>query len=393
MQFDQILRSASREIGLRNVLARCQLYYGTLFSFRIESGDGEPGLSLLCPHRRECRMYRVLIVDDEPEIRVGLRLKVDWESLDLTVAGEAPSGAEALERLAGDAIDIIITDMNMPVMNGVSFLESYREPYPALKVIVVTGYEDFQYARAAVRNQARDYLLKPVSQEELTAALVKVKRELDDERLAQDREAMDRWRLSQYYKEMKEHFIVRLVKEESGHERTVRERARLFQLDSWDAEGVRFLTTGLREREVRDAADGRTPDKLRSPFEMICREFAEKHPTQPQVFRDGNYPGLIHFILSDDESAIADFISDLHACVAGHLSFEPVIGCGEQVTGFASWKEGYLSSLLAWNLPESGIGLRSTVRPDGKAVLTEDMARIIQEVSGAGRDGIVLQDG
>ncbi|UUZ90281.1 hypothetical protein LJK87_30530 [Paenibacillus sp. P25] len=111
---------------------------------------------------------------------------------------------------------------------------------------------------------------------------------------------------------------------------------------------------------------------------MICREFAEKHPTRPQVFRDGNYPGLIHFILSDDESAIADFISDLHACVAGHLSFEPVIGCGEQVTGFASWKEGYLSSLLAWNLPESGIGLRSTVRPDGKAVLTEDMARIIQ---------------
>lgn len=66
-------------------------------------------------------MYSVLIVDDEPEIRLGLKLKVDWESLGLNIAGEAGNGAEAMEWLTQHPADVVITDMNMPVMNGVSF--------------------------------------------------------------------------------------------------------------------------------------------------------------------------------------------------------------------------------------------------------------------------------
>ncbi|MDF2959698.1 MAG: YesN8 [Paenibacillus sp.] len=323
--------------------------------------------------------YRVLIVDDEPEIRQGLRLKVDWESLRLVVAGEASNGIEALERLANEAIDIVITDMNMPVMNGVSFLESCHEHYPALRLIVITGYEDFQYARAAIRNQARDYLLKPVSQDELTAALSKVTRELDEERNFQDQQETVQWRLSQYYKEMKEHFIVHIVKEELEHGRTVLDRSKLFQLDEWGGKSVRFLTAGLRERSVHSTSEERTPDKLRLPFEMICREFAETYPEeQPQIFRDANYPGLIHFIFANDEPAIEAFAEALRLCVTGHLAFEPVIGIGQPVTGFTGWKEGYISALLAWNLSESDVRFTPREQSDGKAVLTEDTAKVIQ---------------
>lgn len=196
-------------------------------------------------------MYRVLIVDDEPEIRQGLRLKADWAGLNLSVIGEAGNGMEAMERLACEAVDIVITDMNMPVMNGVSFLEDCRRLYPELKLIVITGYEDFHYARAAVRNQARDYLLKPVAADELMAVLQKVKEELDRERNDRDQQAVIQWRLSQYYMEMKEHFLVQLVKEDVEQVDALKERAALFELGEWDLTGIHVATAGLRERTGR----------------------------------------------------------------------------------------------------------------------------------------------
>jgi two-component system response regulator YesN len=323
-------------------------------------------------------MYRVLIVDDEPEIRQGLSLKVDWKSLQLTVVGEASNGIEALERLSNEAIDIVITDMNMPVMNGVSFLETCYEQYPSLKLIVITGYEDFHYAKAAIRSHARDYLLKPVSQEELNNALSEVTQELNEERNDHDEQATTKWRLSQYYKSMKEHFIVHVVKEELAQERTIRERSKLFQLDSWFNQRVHFVTAGLMERSAKDISVERSPDKFRLPFEMVCREFAESYPGQPQAFRDANYPGLLHFIVSEDVTAISVFADSLRTCIIDHLGFEPAIGIGQSATGLEEWKEAYMSSLLAWNFKdnESRDACKSDTASDAR--LTEDLAKIIQ---------------
>lgn len=325
-------------------------------------------------------MYRVLIVDDEPEIRQGLRLKADWESLGLTVAGEAESGAEALERLSEQAYDIMLADMNMPVMDGVSLLEACREQYPNLRVIVITGYEDFHYAKAAVKNRARDYLLKPVARDELTAALAKAKRELDDERRNRDEQAAVRWRLSQYYKDLKEHFVVQLVKGAPIGDGEARERARLFQLESWEQAPVRFVTAGLRERSALGASAGeRTPDKFRLPFEMICMEFAKVYGEPVETFRDGHYPGLMHAVVREDGGADAAerFAESLSGCVKEQLAFEPAIGVSGRVTGFSAWKEGYLESLTAWNLSESEVaGKREAAA--GRAVLSEDEIKVLR---------------
>jgi two-component system response regulator YesN len=323
-------------------------------------------------------MYRVLIVDDEPEIRHGLRLKVNWERLQLIIVGEASNGSEALDKLANEGIDILIADMNMPIMNGVSLLEACHELYPSLKLMVVTGYEEFHYAKAAIKNQARDYLLKPVSSDDLTAALSKVTRELDKERSLQDQQEAVQWRLSQYYKEMKEHFIVHLIKGELGHLKDVQERSKLFDLYMWEEMQIRFITIGLRERSFRAEANDRMPEQLRLPFEMLCREFVEKYPEQLHIFRDANYPGLIHCIIRDDETLISVFSHALHTCIIDYLAFEPVISAGQPVFGFNAWKEGYISSLLAWSLSESGNTSKSKNYSDGKAVLSEDSIKIIQ---------------
>ncbi|GIO53972.1 response regulator [Paenibacillus cineris] len=175
-------------------------------------------------------MYRLLIVDDEPEIRQGLRLKVDVDGLGIALAGEASNGAEALSLLENGDIEIVLTDMNMPLMGGVQFMEVCRERCPNVRVIVITGYEDFQYARAALRFQASEYLLKPVARDELNSVLKNVTAELNRERDKAQLEAKTLWELSQYYREMKEQFILRLVHWETGSESKVTDHARRFGL-------------------------------------------------------------------------------------------------------------------------------------------------------------------
>ncbi|CAI6035924.1 response regulator transcription factor [Cohnella sp. JJ-181] len=351
-------------------------------------------------------MYRVLIVDDEPEIRQGLRLKIDGEKFGLELAGEASNGVEALERLEEEAYDIVITDMNMPVMDGVSFLETCRVRYPDMRLVVITGYEDFQYARAALRHQASDYLLKPVAADELADVLAKVAGELDGERQETAREAQTRWELSQYYKEMKEHFLVRLIKGEMEREAAAYERSRRFGLDAWAEAEVRFLTVGLRERAgavrptARPTADERTaphrsgagtegtegaartsdrsPDQFRLPLELICRERAQESGGACEAFRDASYPGLVHFATTEREDWLRDFAAKLAEQTERLLGFELAVGFGRPATGFKQWKEGYLSSLLAWNLSESGLAEDDRRPPAGRTALTGEELKVFE---------------
>jgi two-component system response regulator YesN len=322
-------------------------------------------------------MYKVMIVDDEPEIRQGLKLKVDWGSIGLRIAGEASNGLEALERLSAEPIDIVITDMNMPVMDGMSFLDACHEQYPELRLIVITGYEDFHYAKAAIRNQARDYLLKPVARKELTDTLVNVKNELDKERKSQDQAALTQWRLSQYYLEMKEHFIVHLVKEEIDRESVIQDRSRLFELQDWENRDVRFIAAGLLERAVSNAQMERTPDKFRLPFDIISRECAANYPGRVEVFRDVSYPGLMHFVLFAEEALELEFSETIRESVNIYMDFELKIGKGQPVSGFKQWKEGYISSLLAWYLP-AGSTEGTAKAAEGQAALPEYTMKVIE---------------
>lgn len=123
--------------------------------------------------------YRVLITDDEPIIREGIRDAVDWESLGMEVAGEAEDGEEALEIALRDNIDILLVDMNMPIMNGITLMKRLREERPECRFVIITGHDEFAYAQEAIRLGVKDYILKPVNADHLIEVLRNVRDELD----------------------------------------------------------------------------------------------------------------------------------------------------------------------------------------------------------------------
>ena len=112
-------------------------------------------------------MYRVLIVDDEPVIRRGIRSCVNWNELGVEMVAEAANGVEALTQTAADAPDIVLLDINMPHMNGLEFAGIVKKRHPHSRVVIITGYPDFDYMRSALRLGVDDYILKPVTRENI----------------------------------------------------------------------------------------------------------------------------------------------------------------------------------------------------------------------------------
>lgn len=116
-------------------------------------------------------MLKVIIADDELHIRNLLKYLIHWEELGLTFAAEYDNGPDVVEHVEREHIDIIITDIQMPGMDGLDMIRAVRETDPNSRFIVVSGYRDFAYAQTAVKLGVSDYILKPIDEDELNAAL------------------------------------------------------------------------------------------------------------------------------------------------------------------------------------------------------------------------------
>ena len=127
------------------------------------------------------RSYKVMIVDDEAEVREGIAERIDWSALGFEVSAQAENGLEALEKAESAEVDILLTDIKMPFMDGLAMIGGFRALHPTAKVILFTGFDDRNYAREAIRLGVSEYVLKPVNVEELTAILRRVRDELDRE--------------------------------------------------------------------------------------------------------------------------------------------------------------------------------------------------------------------
>ncbi len=126
-------------------------------------------------------MYSVLLVDDEEMVTQGLSRFVPWADIGYEVAGTATSVARALTFLENHPVDLVITDIQMPIQNGIDLLRILKEQYPKIKTIILSGYSEFSYAQQALRLGALDYLTKPVNFGAMKQLLEKVRGILDEE--------------------------------------------------------------------------------------------------------------------------------------------------------------------------------------------------------------------
>ena len=284
-------------------------------------------------------MLKVMLVDDEPFTLQGLQVIIDWESGGFEIATTCSNGKEALKYLSENEVDLIISDIRMPEMNGLELLETIkREKISDAAFVLLTGYDDFAYTQRAIRNGCLDYILKPVIEEELISVLKKVTN-LNRESiiLRKDREKMEDAYLAR---------IIRHLIKGKYNDEDIEYANKHLQLSG----RLRFIDIEFVNRDIEiDDADideydmGVMQRQLYNACKEVLKEYAN-HFTLDIVFDDDNYN--VGFIYSDHMAVASDLTETefLNALIRKIevLVIKPIrMLCGEPVPDISNLSQSF----------------------------------------------------
>lgn len=180
-------------------------------------------------------MYKLLIVEDEIWEREGLASFVDWSALNIEIAGTASNGIQGLQMAREYLPDIIIADIRMPLMDGLALSREVKNILPGCRIIIITGYDDFQYAKEALHIGVSGFLLKPIQKEELTNAINRVVEKIKQEKQQEAYINELRKKLTERTYKERERFLLNIL---AGNDK--------YAIDSAGAEEL-MLSFGLRK--------------------------------------------------------------------------------------------------------------------------------------------------
>ena len=127
-------------------------------------------------------MYRILLVDDEILVRDAIRENIDWKSMDCELVGDCENGQQAADFVKTHPVDIVLTDILMPYMDGMELSHFLHDNYPDIVIVIFSGFGEFEYAKKAIQYNVSEYMLKPVTAMELREVIEKMKEKVDQQR-------------------------------------------------------------------------------------------------------------------------------------------------------------------------------------------------------------------
>lgn len=216
-------------------------------------------------------MLKLIIVDDEYLIRQLIRNGIAWSEQGIEVVGEMESAEEAMNQMAVLQPDIVLTDICMPVTDGLFFAEKLKEEYPSIKIIAITGYDNFEYAKRGIHIGLDGYILKPINMDELVEAVGKLRAKIESERL-RDSEIKG---LSEFKKDteevVREYYLTKLL-ESDVQEEIVSNQF----MEELSPEKSDFIWLGVLEYNVGDKKHGISRNARKQREEWI-RDYCVKH--------------------------------------------------------------------------------------------------------------------
>ncbi len=178
-------------------------------------------------------MYKLIFVDDEAIVRDGISSCIPWRQNNFELAGLFENGLQVLDFMKDHTVDVVISDINMPRMDGLALSRVIEEQYPDVMVLLLTGYDEFEYAQEAVKTKVREFLLKPITADELSHVLSRIEGELDFLKEQKDQHKLMKDKLAMSFPLLKERFLYRLVSGKLDN-KTIAKRKEYFQ---WNDQG------------------------------------------------------------------------------------------------------------------------------------------------------------
>lgn len=286
-------------------------------------------------------MFKVMIVDDEAIFREYLRTQIDWESHGYALCGEAIDGIDALKMAKLRKPDIAIIDIDMPNMDGLTLAHELKEKYDDIGIIMVTGYDEFEYAIKAIKIGVEDYIVKPYIKSELLSALLGTSEKLQIKRVKNEE------RKHNFY-EIRERALNMLLG--GGYQLSDEEVCK--QLERLDIRLVSnlFIVTTMEINNLyqrwNDAND--IVDDISTVLNIVNNMFKEKYS---HISFRGPENRIISIVTFKDECEMEHFNTDVYKIISGFLfnNFDIIVtvGIGTMAEGFVNIRKSYLNSLYA----------------------------------------------
>lgn len=250
-------------------------------------------------------MYKLLIVDDEEIERIGMAECISWEQYDIELTGTAWNGVDALRQMEENRPDIVLTDIKMPVMDGIELIRKVRGLYPEIEFIVLSGYGEYEFTSQAMSEGIRYYILKPCDEKKIMEIIEKVKDEIDGKRKSKEKAEDYRTAVQRFLPRVKEQLLRNLLLQREpiseGDSRLIREigdaTRRVVVLSLRSEEPVdyleqfimgnvlgellgenRLLMSTFIQKDVLFLLDAECRDRVGDAVERTVREFARVKP-------------------------------------------------------------------------------------------------------------------
>jgi two-component system response regulator YesN len=311
----------------------------------------------LFPRGDFMRKYKLLIVDDEVEVRKGIINKIQWEELGYEIVAEAENGKEALELFEKTLPDVVLTDIKMPFMDGLELSRIIKEQYPTTRIIVMTGFDEFEYAHKAIKLNVSEYLLRPISAQELTDILTKVKRQMDEE--IAEKENVEA--LRDYYREsipiLREKFLASLVTS-AIKKQEIEGKCKSYELN---LKGESFMVSivSIDENKVKENAEdlstlNKSTDEGKALLKIavlnIVEEIMEKYNLGTVFLNDENVVMITISQDSDREAVSANTLNvleEIKRTVEKFLKSTVTIGVGNVCEDITLLRHSYENAMAA----------------------------------------------
>ncbi len=282
-------------------------------------------------------MYKVVLVEDETVIREGIRDNIPWEEHGFSFVGEAGDGEMALSVIRQTKPDLLITDVKMPFMDGLSLCKIVSEEFPKMKIIIISGYDDFEYARQAINIGVDQYLLKPITKMNLKKALEEIREKLELENGPQDYQVQYTNEMKEYEQFERRHFFEKILEGEFSVMEIYDEAGKLGIDLTASAYNLLFFT--IKEKS-------RLSEEIQEQFEESMDEIIQFVLRYPQyvLFRwNVNAYGVL---VKAEESTITDLITRLvdklsQVCESDTSIEQWYISLGKQVERLSLLAESY----------------------------------------------------
>lgn len=289
-------------------------------------------------------MVDLLVVDDEEYIREGIARGIPWERHGVAVCGTAAGGSEALALVEQFLPDIVVLDIRMPDMDGLELLAILHERYPSIRAIIVSGHDDFEYARRAVELQAFAYLLKPVDEAELVARVLEARAQVERQLGETERDEELRRCVRESLPLLRDAFLVELAAVGPADEARARERAVVLGIPLHGSHCVAVETIlAAPHRAAGRPDDDVAHVALRGRGERLLRAV---HPAT-HAFSRGRQIGFLAFAGSIDRPALLARCRELRAWANASLGVPLSVGVGRTRPGLSGASESDRDALEA----------------------------------------------